>query len=539
MRTILTPPIHEDRQRTVHIDQNTTVVGLIRQVIVSRPWMTLGAAVLAVAHQIGEVLVPVIVGQAIDGPLAHGDIWGTLLTVMVLGVAFLILSMAYRFGARLGHSATSFVQHELRMIVTDRLTSREGIGGRRRSAGELLTVAGTDTEAVSTTKLLAFLPIGDLAAVAVGGAVLINVWWPLGIGILLGAGATAWAADRCAAPLAARQRQAQSQVGCATNVAVDHLSGIRVVMGLGASREATRRYRAASRAALQAALDANAARAQLGGLTQLTGGIFVIITALLAVQQTMSGRLSMGDLVVVVAIAQMLIEPMSVLGRNVGVAWAAGIASATRILDLVQASPEASQELGQAWYEILRAAELSDVLVVSASSAVRSELVQNMRQAIISAGQTRSSMPMVASGQDHLFVADVADNVGLGRIGPARREQVLKATSCEDFLNGVPDGRGIPVGESGNRLSGGQRQRVILARALAHNPELLILDEPTSALDTVTEMSVAQSVKKYRTSRKTVVFSSSVVWHEIADRTLEIGHDLKFGQDSSHGRRRA
>ena len=135
MRTLLEPPVDEDRRTYLAVTPSTSPAGLIGQVLRSRPGLTLGAAVLAVTHQLGEVLVPVVVGRALDGPLASGDLRGTVLVVVLLALVFVLLSFSYRIGARMGHAATSYVEHELRMRVTDTLTRPEGLGGRRRTPG--------------------------------------------------------------------------------------------------------------------------------------------------------------------------------------------------------------------------------------------------------------------------------------------------------------------------------------------------------------------------------------------------------------------
>ena len=82
-------------------------------------------------------------------------------------------------------------------------------------------------------------------------------------------------------------------------------------------------------------------------------------------------------------------------------------------------------------------------------------------------------------------------------INQAAVEKASKIANLHNFvINELPSGYNTTVGERGVRLSGGQRQRIGIARALYHNPKVLILDEATSALDNQTEEAVMEAVKK-------------------------------------------
>lgn len=108
----------------------------------------------------------------------------------------------------------------------------------------------------------------------------------------------------------------------------------------------------------------------------------------------------------------------------------------------------------------------------------------------------------------YLVDESIRDNIAFGidakEISDDRIWTVLEEAQLKDFVKSLPEGLDTKVGDRGVRLSGGQRQRIGIARALYHNPDILVFDEATSALDNETEAALMEAINNFH-GRKTMI----------------------------------
>ena len=133
---------------------------------------------------------------------------------------------------------------------------------------------------------------------------------------------------------------------------------------------------------------------------------------------------------------------------------------------------------------------------------------------------------------DALFADTIAENIDFGR--KLSKEQLLRAAECAqamEFIRSLPDGFEHRLTARGTNLSGGQKQRLLIARALAGDPEILILDDSSSALDYRTDAKMRQALKQHYANTTSIIIAQRVssILHADHILVIEDGKELGYG----------
>lgn len=123
---------------------------------------------------------------------------------------------------------------------------------------------------------------------------------------------------------------------------------------------------------------------------------------------------------------------------------------------------------------------------------------------------------------DDTLRRNVAFGLADADIDEAAVWRALRAAQLEEFVRQLPEGLDTEVGERGVRLSGGQRQRIGIARALYHEPSVLVLDEATSALDTDTESGVMEAVRAMHGEKTILIITHRLSTVEHCDKVVHV-----------------
>lgn len=134
-----------------------------------------------------------------------------------------------------------------------------------------------------------------------------------------------------------------------------------------------------------------------------------------------------------------------------------------------------------------------------------------------------------------LFNGTIAENIAYSKPGATRKEimEAAKAANAHNFILGKPDGYDTQVGEKGSRLSGGEKQRISIARAILHNPRILILDEATASVDTETERQIQEAIARLVQGRTTFAIAHRLSTLRNATR-LVVVDDGKIAEIGTH-----
>ncbi|WAX81374.1 ABC transporter transmembrane domain-containing protein [Streptomyces sp. KMM 9044] len=428
---------------------------------------------------------------------------------------------------------------------------------RRVAAGEVVAVSTGDVEKISwfVEALSRFTAaLVTLVLVCVG---LVLYQPALGVVVVVGLPLLALAVLLLLPPATRRADVQREKAGRATELASDTVAGLRVLRGIGGEELFLDRYRRASQEVRHAAVRSARMWSLIAAIQVLLPGLLLITVVCYGVHLARQGRIAVGELVTVYSSVMLLAYPLRhfeetamaysfsrpsakraarvlSLERSMDTAGTRGperpsgdlydpatglLAPVGRLTAVVCGDPDAAGHLAERLGgHAAHAARDGSVLLggvpldeLPLDSARGSVLVQDKDPVLLS-GTLRELLDVPSSGAV-----------------PAR--EALDAAQCADVLAALVQGSldaadpmDAQLTERGRALSGGQRQRLSLARSLVTDPEVLVLDEPTSAVDSHTEARIAESLRELRSGRTTVVFTSSPLLLDRADRVVFL-HD--------------
>lgn len=514
------------------------------------PWRFLGRLVRAQARTLlpaiglssvsmaGQALMPAAIGRAVDRGLVGRDESELLRWSLIL----LLLGLVQACVGTPQHRLAVFVwldtAYRTVQFVTRQATRLGATLPRRMSTGEVVAVGVSDVSKLSSAVEILTRGSGAVIAIATVTAVLLASTPSLGLVVLLGVPLIMVLSAPLMRPVHRRRTLQRELEGEVTGQAADLVAGLRVLRGLGGEEPFGRGFRARSQQLRAAGAHTAGAEATLKGAGVLLPGLLVLAVTWLGAHQLAAGTISAGELVAAYGYTAFLVNPLWTLADAAEIYAKAHVAAA-RVVRLLALEPEHPGD-GTREPDGLEPAVLADpgsglraepgLLTAVVAGERAGELADRLGGYTGPAGEgvRYGGVPLaeleglrrrilVSGNEDRLFTGTLA-----AELSPAGDERALRRavrTACaEDIVETAgPDGL---VAEGGREFSGGQQQRLKLARALAADPEVLILVEPTSAVDAHTEARVAERLAGHRAGRTTVVFTSSPLVLDRADRVV-------------------
>ncbi|MFE7961961.1 ABC transporter transmembrane domain-containing protein [Streptomyces cellulosae] len=422
---------------------------------------------------------------------------------------------------------------------------------RRVAAGEVVAVSTGDVEKIGwfVEALSRFTAAAVTIVVVTVG--LLAYQPALGVVVAVGLPVLALAVLPLLPKATRRADDQREKAGRATELASDTVAGLRVLRGIGGEDLFLDRYRHASQEVRHAAVRSARMWSLIAAVQVLLPGLLLITVVWYGVRLARDGRIDVGELVTVYSSVMLLTFPLRHF-EEIAMAYSFSRPSArraARVLSLERAMDTAGTraagtpagDLYDPETGLLAPSGLLTAVVCGdpdAAGRLAERLGGHAAQegtSVLLGGVPLDELPLdsartavLVQDKDPVLLSgtlrELLDVPASGAVDPGA---ALEAAQCQDVLAalvqgsvGAEDPMDARITERGRSLSGGQRQRLALARSLVTAPEVLVLDEPTSAVDSHTEARIAQGVRGLRSGRTTVVFTSSPLLLDRADRVV-------------------
>ncbi|HEY8141897.1 MAG TPA: ABC transporter ATP-binding protein [Kofleriaceae bacterium] len=544
----------------------------------------MGAAVLVtvlslVPAWLAGYLIDRVARPAQDGNLARAaaaDI--ALVCVGAIAAAYLLRSMLawvrLRFMAFLGE----YVARDLRTEIYEHLQTLSVSFFSRKKTGSLITRVTSDTD-----RLWEFLAFGvvdvslSLVMLLGIGAVLVSLDWRLGLVMTLPVPLLCAFIFLHGKRLERYFLRAWRRWSRLTDVVSDTIPGIRVIKAFHQEEAERTRFAKRNAAAMEQFNEIHVVWTRFWPALMFAIHCLTVAVWFFALPRLLGNSapaLSAGTFVSFLLYATMFVAPIEVIGQMARTMNRA-TSSAHRIFEVLDTEPEITEPPDAVQLDPVRGRVTFDdvsfgydagrlvlknlsfdvapgemIGMVGKSGGGKTTVanliarfydptagsvrIDGVDLRTLDLGSFRRQVGMVLQ-DPYLFHGTIADNIRYGLPAAAIADVVTAAVTANahDFICKLPHGYDTVVGERGHTLSGGERQRISIARALLHDPRILILDEATSSVDTETERAIEEAIHRLIGGRTVLAIAHRLSTLRRATRLFVID-DGKLAESGSH-----
>jgi ATP-binding cassette subfamily B protein len=533
------------------------------------------SVLILLAVSISELAGPYLVKVAIDRYIARGDASGLLLLALLyalsLGAAFVLRYWQVYLTNRTGQQ----VMADLRMEIFTHLQRLPVPFFDRNPVGRLLTRVTNDVEVLNEMVTSGVVTIfGDIFTLIGIAVVLTYLDRTLALVVFAVVPFMLMAAMVFRRKARIAYSMTRARIARLNAYLQESLGGMRIVQAFVRERRSAAQFDRLNASHLEAYLRSVLYHSVFFPAMELIGAVAIALIIWHGGSGVIKGTLTIGGLVAFLQYTQRFFRPVTDLSEKYNTMQAA-MSSAERIFDLLDTRPEADDSedavrvtaaRGEVEFEnvtfaydrgeeVLRGVSFKvgrgeTVAIVGATGAGKTTLMSLLARFYelengsikidgvdirnVARQDLRRNVAIVP--QDiFLFSGTIEENLTLGRpgIGAARVEDAARRVGADDFIRRLPHGYQEEVGERGVSLSVGQRQLVSFARALIHDPRILILDEATSSVDPETEYLLREAVHSLLAGRTSIVIAHRLSTIRSADRIVVL-HKGKVKEEGTH-----
>jgi len=524
-------------------------------------------------------IVDRIAGSMSDAGVVDKDVVRALWWVVLgLGVVYAVRVFCLWIRLREMSMLGEFVAHDLRRDLYNHLQTLSLRFYSRKQTGSIISRVSSDTDRLWDFIAFGILEVSVSVLMLFGlGAVLLWMDWRLGLVMTLPVPLFLWAFFAHGKRINRIFLKAWRKWSRLTSLLSGTIPGIRVVKAF--NQEEREKSRFGSRNADCLEVFNQVHKEWTAFWPQLIFGFHVMtllvwVFAMPRLTGTGSGALSTGTFIAFLLYVGMFMHPLEVIGQMTRMMNRA-VSSAYRVFEVLDTEPQITSQpdairlsplegsirfenvtfsydgIRKVLQDVSFTVEPGEMIGLVGPSGAGKTTVTNLLARFYDAtegrvlidgvdirelevGEYRRQLGMVLQ-DPYLFHGTILENIAYGLKDPRLEDVVTaaKAANAHEFICKLDQGYESTVGERGHTLSGGERQRISIARAVLHNPRILILDEATSNVDTETERNIQEALERLVKGRTVIAIAHRLSTLKRASRLLVL-KDGKLVESGTH-----